>query len=120
MLKSGLHPQEHYEDLWTSILEGREWRGEVCNRRKDGSLYWVQASISPLRGEEGGITHFISIHEDITERKRLDEEARQHMDELERFARLTVDREERMIELKQEVNSLLAEAGRQARYTIVE
>lgn len=120
VLKSGLHPHEHYEGLWTTILTGQEWHGEVCNRRKDGSLYWVQASISPLRGEEGQVTHFVSIHEDITERKRLDEEARQHVDELERFTRLTVDREERMIELKQEINTLLAETGRQARYTIVE
>jgi PAS domain S-box-containing protein len=120
ILKSGLHPNGHYERLWATILAGREWHGEVCNRRKDGTLYWVQASISPLRGEEGQITHFISIHEDITERKRLDEEARQHVDELERFTRLTVDREERMIELKQEINTLRAETGHPARYTIVE
>ena len=119
-LKSGLNPPELYEALWTTILAGREWCGEICNRKKNGDFYWEHASISPIHGEGGRITHFVSVREDITERRRLDGEIQQQLEELERFARLTVDREERMIELKQEINALLAEVGQKARYTIVE
>jgi PAS domain S-box-containing protein len=116
LLKSGLHSREFYEELWTTLLGGREWRGEFCNRKKNGELYWEQASISPIRSEGGMITHFVSVWEDITERKRLDEELKKSMDELERFTRLTVDRETRMVELEGEVNALLAEAGKADRY----
>ena len=49
LLKSGLTPPSVYQQLWTTISAGQAWRGELCNRRKDGSLYWHSASISPVR-----------------------------------------------------------------------
>ncbi|HWQ10898.1 MAG TPA: PAS domain S-box protein, partial [Holophaga sp.] len=119
-LHSGLHTQAFYKDLWTTLLGDREWHGEICNRRKNGELYWVSASISSIHDDEGRIAHFVSVREDITARKRLDEELRERLDELERFSRMTVDRELRMVELKQEINALAAAAGQPARYTIVE
>jgi hypothetical protein len=72
------------------------------------------------RVELGDQSFVLESFVDITEQKRLDEELRQHMEELERFTRLTVDREARMIELKREINALLAEQGRGERYVIVE
>ena len=60
---------EQYERLWRTIGEGREWRGEIQNRRKDGSLYWAEETIKPLRDASGEITHYIAIQEDITAQK---------------------------------------------------
>lgn len=69
MLKSGVQSDAVYRDLWTTIASGREWRGELCNRRKDETLYWEDASISPVFDEQGRITHYLAVKEDITERR---------------------------------------------------
>jgi diguanylate cyclase (GGDEF)-like protein/PAS domain S-box-containing protein len=74
LLKSGLTPGETYRDLWGTILSGREWHGDLCNRRKDGTLYWESCSISPIFDESGTLTHFVGVMEDISERKRLQDE----------------------------------------------
>ncbi len=71
MLKSGLTPPEEYRALWRVIRSGSVWHGEFHNRRKDGTLYWVAASISPVRDEGGAITHYVAVEEDITEIKAL-------------------------------------------------
>ncbi|MCB1774179.1 MAG: PAS domain S-box protein [Gammaproteobacteria bacterium] len=73
-LKSGETPDTDYQALWTAIKSGGEWRGEFHNRRKDGSLYWEAAAISALRDASGDISHFLAVKEDITERKRLEQE----------------------------------------------
>ncbi|GIK24079.1 MAG: hypothetical protein BroJett006_03250 [Betaproteobacteria bacterium] len=74
ILKSGTTPPEVYADMWSTLLRGQEWRGELENRKKNGELFWEATRISPLRNEEGAITHFIVVKEDITERKRAEEE----------------------------------------------
>jgi PAS domain S-box-containing protein len=73
ILKSGVHSDALYRGLWAGILRGETWRGELCNRRKDGTLYWVDTFISPLR-TDGEITHFLSVRIDITDRKRAEEQ----------------------------------------------
>jgi len=80
ILRSGRTPREHYEHLWRTITAGGEWRGELHNRRKDGTLFWESTSIAPLRDEAGIITHFVAIKEDIPHRKRI--EAALHASEL--------------------------------------
>jgi PAS domain S-box-containing protein len=72
LIKSGFTLPDVYEDLWRTILSGREWRGEIQNRRKNGELYWEYEIISPLKNEHGEIVNFIAIKEDITERKRTE------------------------------------------------
>ena len=74
ILKSGQTPPEEYKRLWDTILSGKEWRGEFLNRKKDGELYWESAIISPIRDDKGRITRFIAVKEDITERKRMEED----------------------------------------------
>ncbi len=69
ILKSGELPREAYVALWDAITHGREWHGELHNRRKDGTLFWEFASISPVVDANGRTTHFIAIKEDITARK---------------------------------------------------
>lgn len=77
VLKSGLMPEEIYKELWQSISSGKEWNGELHNRRKNGELYWESASISPIRDGNGHTTHYIAIKEDITERKQMEEDLRE-------------------------------------------
>lgn len=72
LLKSGHTTAAGYRELWTTIKGGGIWQGEFLNRRKDGSLYWESAIISPVRDEQGRITHFVGIKDDITERKRTE------------------------------------------------
>jgi len=67
LLKSGETSNEEYQRLWKTIKAGKEWRGVFHNRRKDGTLYWERASISPVHDAKGKITHFMAVKEDITE-----------------------------------------------------
>jgi PAS domain S-box-containing protein len=73
ILKSGVQPPEVYRDLWTTISAGGEWRGELCNRRKSGELYWELAAISAIRDNDGHIGHYLAVKEDITERKTIED-----------------------------------------------
>ena len=70
MFASGTHSRAFYADLWDTILSGREWNGEVLNRKKDGSLYWEALSISPVI-ENRQLVHFVATKEDITARRLL-------------------------------------------------
>ena len=70
ILKSGMVPDVTYRDLWQTVLCGGKWRGEFANKKKSGEVYWESASIVPIRGSSGAITHFLAVKEDITERKR--------------------------------------------------
>jgi diguanylate cyclase (GGDEF)-like protein/PAS domain S-box-containing protein len=76
ILKSGLMPVETYQNLWRELAAGREWRGELQNRRKNGDLFWELAVISPLRDEQGRITHYLAVKENISERKGMEDELR--------------------------------------------
>ena len=68
ILKSGEHPQEFYKNLWSTILSGKTWQGEICNKAKNGRHYYVDTTISPLR-DEGLISHFVAVRTDITARR---------------------------------------------------
>jgi PAS domain S-box-containing protein len=72
-LKSGEQPTEFYQQLWDTINSGKVWHGEFHNKKKNGELYWESASISPIMDGKGTITHFVSIKEDITNRKKTEE-----------------------------------------------
>lgn len=85
ILKGGDQP-ELYRDVWETILAGKEWRGEFYNRRKDGSLFWEFASISPIRDGSGEITHFVAVKENITERKQMLE----CLDQLAHYDKITL------------------------------
>ena len=85
ILHSGETPRATYEQLWPTLLAGKTWSGEFVNKRKDGSRYLEQATISPVRDEQGAITHYVAVKEDISERRRNEAELaahRQHLEEL--------------------------------------
>jgi PAS domain S-box-containing protein len=73
IIKSGQHPAEFYAGMWDTIVKGDIWHGEVCNRRKDGSFYWVDTSIVPFMDVDGFPYHYISIRTDITHVKENEE-----------------------------------------------
>jgi PAS domain S-box-containing protein len=73
ILSSGLSSAESYEQLWNAVIAGKEWHGELLNRKKNGELFWESVSISPCRNVSGASTHFVAIKEDITERKQAAE-----------------------------------------------
>ena len=75
-LKSGRQGREFYEGMWQTIKAGNVWLGEMVNRRKDGTLYNEEMTITPIKDQAGVITHFCAIKRDITTRKRLEERLR--------------------------------------------
>jgi PAS domain S-box-containing protein len=86
--KSGKTSDSEYARLWAAISAGQDWRGEFENKRKDGSLISVSATISPIRDEDGRITHFIGIQEDVTQRKDIEAQLRRSQ-KLEAIGQLT-------------------------------
>ena len=72
LLRSGVHETAFFKDLWDTILAGKVWRGEMTNRRKDGSSYQEEQSITPVKDARGAVTHFIAIKRDLTEERRME------------------------------------------------
>lgn len=87
-LKSELMPNELYADLWRTIKSGNVWKGEIQNKKKDGTYYWEEATITPIRNDKGLITNFIAIKEDITERKKMQAELIEAKEKAEESDRL--------------------------------
>lgn len=88
MLNSGVHDNLFYKDLWDTINSGNDWQGEMKNRKKDGSFYWENAIISPIKNDKGEITHFVAVKEDITEKKNIIEELKKAKEKAEESDRL--------------------------------
>ncbi|MCO0598537.1 PAS domain S-box protein [Peribacillus butanolivorans] len=82
IINSGYHPQEFFADLWCTIKQGKTWNGEICNRAKDGEIYWVDTTIVPFM-KKGKPYQYISIRSDISRRKRAESDLRVSIKELE-------------------------------------
>ena len=72
ILKSGYHPDSFYTNLWEMITDGRIWHGDIKNKAKDGSFYWVKTTITPFLGKDGKPERYIAIRTDITSQKKTE------------------------------------------------
>lgn len=82
LFKTGLQPDNYYQKLWSTILAGNVWHGELLNRRKNGEIYMEEITITPLPNAKGKITHFIAIKQDISQRKQMEAELLEQRQEL--------------------------------------
>ena len=118
IVKSGFHPQEFYKALWKTISSGQVWRGEIKNKAKDSSYYWVDTSIAPILGPNEKPVKYVSVRFLITDQKNAEAEVAgqrtkemERLSELEKFQKITVGRELKMVELKKEIADLKKKIG---------
>lgn len=105
IINSGYHTKEFFTSMFRTISKGQVWRGEICNRKKDGSIYWVDTTIVPIKDEQGSVTSFYSNRIDIT-----------HQKEIENELKLVLDAMPSIVICKDESNSILRinQAGAEA------
>lgn len=106
-LNSGRHPREFFRGMWDTVLSGRVWHGEVVNRRKDGTLYTEEMTVTPVLNGRGERTHFIAIKQDVTARKQAEQALREVREDLAQSnARLEDLVSERTAKLRESVAEL--------------
>jgi PAS domain S-box-containing protein len=112
ILKTSVHPPAFWADFWHTISSGQPWRGEVCNRAKDGRLYWVESMVAPITNAEGRVERYVSIRFDITERKVQEETLRTQEELLRRMGKIAgvgywlVDQQKRELYLSDEARQI--------------
>lgn len=77
LMNSGFHPKEFWNDFWKTLQSKKVWVGDICNKRKDGSLFWLHTIVKPILDERGNIVHFTVVRQDITEAEAI---RRRHAD----------------------------------------
>jgi PAS domain S-box-containing protein len=89
LINSGYHSKEFIRQLWVTVANGETWRGEFCNRAKDGNLYWVDTTITPILNNEGKPIKYMAVRLDITSRKTAEAETVRYMQEMESISQLS-------------------------------
>ena len=104
-LKSPFHPREFYEELWSTIIQGKVWNGRVCNKRKDGSLYWVDTTIVPFKDSNGKPYKYVAVRHDITREVELQEQLRAQIKITESALRTSHEKGKLVSELSHEIRN---------------
>ena len=94
LLKSDQHDPAFFGTMWQTLMDGQVWNAEMINRRKDGSRYTEENTITPVRNEDGEITHFIAVKQDITQRKQAEEKLTEFSNKLQVLSRRLVEAQE--------------------------
>jgi len=108
ILKSGAHPDSFYKKLWDTISGGEVWRGEIKNRAKDGSFYWVDSGLAPIFGENKKIVGYIAARFPITERKKIEEKLAIEFSRVSETNRVLTETKERLTKTLSESKILAA------------
>ena len=91
ILKSGQTPVTVYKELWQTIEKGNVWKGRLLNKRKNGELYWQETIISPIKNEEGVITHYLAVQDDVTEKIQIEQERQESEERFRKLVELSPD-----------------------------
>ncbi len=91
ILQSGQTPMSLYKDLWNTLLKGNVWKGRFLNKRKNGDLYWQETIISPIKNEEGVVTHYLGVQEDVTQKIQIEQERRESEERFRKLVELSPD-----------------------------
>ncbi|GJQ20312.1 MAG: hypothetical protein HBSIN02_06670 [Bacteroidia bacterium] len=91
LVKSGVHDRAFYQAMWETLLAKRVWTGEMVNRTKDGRLYTEEQTITPVMADDGTISHFVAVKQDVTERKRAEQNLKESEARLSAFIEATLD-----------------------------
>ncbi|WP_420645531.1 GAF domain-containing protein [Candidatus Leptofilum sp.] len=110
ILKSGKHEPSFYEEMWQTILSGHTFRGVTINKKKDGSLYYEEKTVAPVKNASGKITHLISTGREVTERVEAEQALARRVDELSTESRAAMNRREREVGLATQVAQEIASA----------
>lgn len=109
ILKSGEQTDEYYNNLWETITNGKVWKGEFHNKKKNGELFWEKATIGPIFNELGEISNFIALKEDISEQKEIEKELKKYRDDLENMVK---ERTHELEETNEKLNKNIKELQR--------
>ena len=119
ILKSGIHTRDFYKEMWSTIAAGNVWHGEICNRKKNGVLYWELAAISPVKNEKGEISHYVAIREDITMRRQAEKDLQKAKEDAELLYKM-IPSAVFTVDLEKRVTSWNAQAARITGYSAEE
>jgi len=108
ILNSGQVTPEFFEHLWSAILAGRDWRGELTNRRKNGEIYEADVTVTPIKDEDGQVISFLSVQRDITHRKRLERQLEEYTETLEKRVHSRTEALSKMHEISELLHSVVS------------
>ena len=108
IFSSGQVPRNVFDQLWSAIRAGREWRGELTNRRKNGEIYEADVTVTPIKDEEGQVISFLTVQRDITHRKRLERQLEEYTETLEKRVHSRTEALSKMHEIGELLHSVVS------------
>lgn len=111
IVNSGYHPREFFADLWSTISSGRVWRGEVKSKAKDGTFFWLDSTIVPVRDKNGRIREYFSLRLPIDDRKQVEKELQDHVNSLEKMIFMISHQVRQPVSQILEIASVLEDGG---------